>query len=337
VDIAPDLMYRPNGHNALALVREGCGTGYYGFAHQLGFIFGADLNDGNSNMNGGGEAYAHGYCGTNFRTVMAYNCPGATGGKRLPLWSNPDNTFNGNATGDASANNVKVLNDRALEVANFRFPVAAPTQPTLSNPAGGSINPEPAPTFTWTTQDPDRASSYLLAITDSAGTVHEHTYTPDEAGCAGAGTSCTVSFTDVTLPLGIVHWRVTAKNASGDTTSADGITTVTVEPILPGKVDLISPEGVITDSKPTYRWKADPKATWYQLWVGDSNPYVISQWYPAADVHCPTGTEECFVKPDAAIPDNAPNPPLAVRWWVRTWSQAGTGPWSESKAISVLP
>jgi len=326
----------PNGHNALALVREGCGTGYYGMAHQLGFIFGADLNQGNPNMNGGGVAHAHGYCGGGFRTIMAYNCTGSTGGKRLPFWSNPNKDFNGSPTGDAGANNVQVLNDRALEVANFRFPVAAPGTPTLSSPAGQTINPTPPPVFSWTRANPDHASSYTLSITDSEGTVHEHTVTPSQANCAGADTTCAFTLpADPALPLGIANWTVTAKNASGESTSDNGITSVSLAPVVPGDVDAATmlPNSIISDPKPAYSWEAgSPVASHYRLYVNDG---AIYKWYTNIQLGCEAPGDTCIV-PDAdslaAMPTG-----VTVPWTVQGWSNAGYAENRSNADFSILP
>lgn len=73
---------------------------------------------------------AHGYVDTieGWRTIMAYNdwenCPDHRCGQ-VNIWSNPDRNYLGDPTGIADgsprpADNVRVLNDSALAVANFR-------------------------------------------------------------------------------------------------------------------------------------------------------------------------------------------------------------------------
>jgi len=330
-----------NEYNALALVREGCGTGYYGLAHQLGFIFGADLNPGNSNMMGGGEDYAHGYCADGLRTIMAYNCPGNTGGQRLSYWSNTEVPRQGKPIGEAGvSDNARLLNERAREVANFRFLPAAPTKPVLGAPAAGLANPKPAPTFNWVRENPDRATSYTLKITDSEGNVHVITKTPSEAGCAADDTSCAITLpAEPVLPLGIAKWTVTAKNVKGETSSAEGITSISDAPRLPGQVsDLKAPSGIVTDSTPTYTWtpSMNGNASWYYVWVQDLDKNIfVQKWYTAAEVGCEAGVGECSV-PDA---DTLTALPLAtnLKWWVQGWNNVGYGEWSAPQPFMVGP
>lgn len=109
--------------NALAAAREGCAAGYFSFGHEIGHLIGARhiiSQDPNTEP----FSYGHGYCNTTpqtWRTVMAYNCPSNSGGGRIQQWSSPDVFINGEVTGSANIeDNARVLNERALEVANFR-------------------------------------------------------------------------------------------------------------------------------------------------------------------------------------------------------------------------
>ena len=319
----------PNGHNALAIVREGCGTGYYGFAHQLGFIFGADLNDGNSNMVGGGDAYAHGYCGNGFRTIMSYNCPGSTGGKRFPLWSNPTNDIDSKPTGDATtANNVKVLNDRAKEVSNFRFAVAKPEKPTLIHKDTIRLK---APSFNWTRQNPDHAETYTVKVTDGGGVVHTHTVTPAEAGCEN-DTACTYTLPAVPeMKPGPGSWMVTAKNGSGVNTSATENTNFIAIVEKPDPVvELNSQSGLITTPTQTFKWTGAGNATDYALYVvaGSSfgwADYVIYNEYSLAEANC---SEDLDCEVTVTIPQTKANgDPLVkgdkLRWIIASKNSVG--------------
>lgn len=69
-------------------------------------------------------SYSYGHRWTqganSYRTVMAYN---TTNGpyQRIGYWSNPDVTFNGIATGTATRDNARTLDDTARTVENFQF------------------------------------------------------------------------------------------------------------------------------------------------------------------------------------------------------------------------
>ncbi|NWG75902.1 MAG: hypothetical protein HXY24_15090 [Rubrivivax sp.] len=102
---------------AFAAVHYDCATGYYSFGHEIGHLMGARHNP-EADPTNTPYAYGHGYLhGPQFRTVMAYNCPG--GCPRRDHWSNPGVSLMGFSTGTANHDNARVLNATAPVVANF--------------------------------------------------------------------------------------------------------------------------------------------------------------------------------------------------------------------------
>ncbi len=107
---------------AFAAVHWDCATGYYSFGHEIGHLQSArhdPATDGSTTP----YAYGHGYRSpTNaWRTIMAYNCTNAAGCPRINYWSNPANTYGGQAMGTtATSHNQRVLNNTAATVAAFR-------------------------------------------------------------------------------------------------------------------------------------------------------------------------------------------------------------------------
>jgi hypothetical protein len=69
-------------------------------------------------------SYSYGYrdASHGFRTVMAYPCPG-TSCPRIRHWSDDAILFMGAATGNASQDNTRSLNNVRVTVANFRLSV----------------------------------------------------------------------------------------------------------------------------------------------------------------------------------------------------------------------
>ncbi len=100
-----------------------CAGGNLTFAHELGHNQGSCHDRANCGQ--GVFDYSYGYQapGAQFRTVMAYNCPG--GCPRVQHFSNPDVSYLGLPTGvpieePNSAHNALSINQTAPTVANFR-------------------------------------------------------------------------------------------------------------------------------------------------------------------------------------------------------------------------
>lgn len=90
-----------------------------------------------------------------------------------------------------------------------------------------------------------------------------------------------------------------------------------------------SPSGAIDDSTPTYTWSALDNASWYYLFVQDSNGVVIQQWYSAVAANCETGAGTCSITPSAGIASGA------AKFRVIAYNNDGFGPWSAETAFTV--
>ena len=98
-------------------------------------------------------------------------------------------------------------------------------------------------------------------------------------------------------------------------------------PIAPGKATLTSPTSSIGTNNPTYRWNEVSGATWYYLWVDGPSGNIFKQWYTSAQANC-NGTT-CSVA--GATPDLGGG---LHTWWVQTWGDAGSGPWSDGMTFT---
>jgi len=138
---------------AFAVVNEACAAGNYSFGHELGHNMGAQHDWYQYLLSSGippAFPYSFGYVNASagWRTVMAYDdacqdrgidCP------RLPYWSNPDVTWDGEPMGvpegtstgclagefdpNCDADNRKTLNATAPTVASFRGSTQLPSAP----------------------------------------------------------------------------------------------------------------------------------------------------------------------------------------------------------------
>jgi uncharacterized repeat protein (TIGR01451 family) len=125
----------------------------------------------------------------------------------------------------------------------------------------------------------------------------------------------TLVYTYTTAYSGTVGLRVTDGFGLQDTDE----TTVQVQPNVPGPTVLISPEGVISDTTPTYTWEAVTGATWYQLLLEETTTGGTQTYWREAATAC---SGVCTY--DQPIPLNDGE----HTWWVMTHNDAGDGPWS---------
>ena len=106
------------------------------FAHEIGHNQGAHHDPGtNTNER---FPYGHGFCNSrgNWRTVMSYNFNESCR-PQAPHFSNPNVSYRGVPTGDASTrHNVRVINETAFHVANFRKALPPPHSIPLVMSAG---------------------------------------------------------------------------------------------------------------------------------------------------------------------------------------------------------
>jgi hypothetical protein len=319
--------------NALAIVREGCGTGYYQFAHDIGHIFGTNHNIDTTQAPGTNEGYAHGYCGNDWRSMMSFNCTSG-GGKRKQIWSSPGNTYNGEATGVAGeSNNVKVLNDNAKRVDDFMCAPFVPEKVTGLKPVGTIVSNTTPFHYEW--KPSGSATEYTVKVTDSDGHVFEKSYTSSAAHCTDDG--CSVLSEQMPAD-GIVKWTVTPQNADevAGPMSDEATFTVTPLPVAPEAVTTQSPSGLVSTPRPEVKWDAISNATEYLLTMyyvenGALAGHLYWGWISKDDAHCSSGTGTCSIGLPVDLPAGQ-----KIRWWMRARNDAGTSPWNTFKDVTYF-
>lgn len=94
----------------------------------------------------------------------------------------------------------------------------------------------------------------------------------------------------------------------------------------PGPAVPLAPSGNGAGASPDFSWEAVDGATWYRLWVDDGSRTVLTRWYRAGQAGCDAAAV-CTVSPTLSIGGTG-------RWWVRTWSPDGYGPWSSARSFT---
>lgn len=116
-------IYYGREDGGFSVTAQECGS--YTFAHELGHNQGAHHDPGTNMLDESvvlGFPYGQGFCNSRgrWRTVMSYNFQERCR-PRVPYFSNPKISYRGTPTGDEHArHNVRVINETAFHVANFR-------------------------------------------------------------------------------------------------------------------------------------------------------------------------------------------------------------------------
>ena len=179
-------------------------------------------------------------------------------------------------------------------------------------PLDGATLQNLRPQFSWSQSDP-AATNYYLVI-DCGGSNYL-------AQWSGGATNWT-SPTD--LPAGTYTWAVEAWNSGEGVWSTNSTFTIqAAQAAVPNMIALLSPSGVVNfNVTQRYTWTADPAATSYELYIEMDGNLFLDQWFTLTNsvVDISTG--------DFAV-DLSWNGRGTYLWWVRGWSPAGYGPWSD--------
>jgi predicted outer membrane repeat protein len=175
------------------------------------------------------------------------------------------------------------------------------------------------PLYTW--EEVNGSSWYYLWVNGPTGTVIQRWYKAVDVCSSG-----TCAIEDPTHLTGGEHlWWIQTWNQAGEGPWSVGMSFSLPMPELPGKATLTSPNGILGTKTATYNWEEVAGSTWYYLWVEGPTGMVIQEWYKAMDV-CSSAT--CSITPPTVLSTGA------YTWWVRTWNEAGEGPWSAGMSFS---
>jgi hypothetical protein len=178
------------------------------------------------------------------------------------------------------------------------------------------------PTYTWNAVY--NCTWYYLYVEDSTGNKVKLWSTAAQAGCSSGAGTCSLN-PEIVLEKGTAKWWVQTYNPKGLGPWSSGMM-FNVEPIMPGKVTLVSPSELSTTNIPTYTWNKDANTTSYRLYVNDSTGNRVSTWYSAAQ-SCSGNV--CTASPGIALAKGS------AAWWVQGWNSNGYGDWSKDMTFTV--
>ena len=218
----------------------------------------------------------------------------------------------------------------------FSSSTSTPGAATLSSPSG-TVN-SAAPQFQW--QAVSGATWYYVWVRDS-GTMNysgspriAHWITASAAGC-GSGSGTCSWWADKNLESGNARWWIRTWNSAGYGPWSSAMDfTVSQSVSLPATVTLVSPDSDVNTTTPELTWNAASGATWYYVWVRDSQTMVFSreprvkQWVTASQAGCSGGGTCSWTVNKDLVEGNA-------RFWVQSWNPSGFGNWSSGMHFSV--
>lgn len=88
---------------------------------------------------------------------------------------------------------------------------------------------------------------------------------------------------------------------------------------VPGAGSPLEPVGAVGDNPPMFAWEEVESATSYYVWIERGTEPYYAEWFENQTSWTPDFEFE----------------PGEYKWWVRTFSQSGYGPWSDSASFEV--
>lgn len=251
---------------------------------------------------------------------------GTTRGENSDLWrsgnatsfndtTTPNSKLNGGASTSVDINSISTTG--SVMTATFGSMVTPPNAATLISPSGNIT--DTTPTYTWNAVS--NATWYYLWVNDSSGNKIKTWYTSAQASCTSGTGTCSIT-PSTSLVLGDSKWWIQTWNSAGHGAWSSTKNFSVGATTAPATVTLVSPNGTINNSTPTYTWNAVANSSWYYLWVNDSSGNRIKKWYTAAQAGCAPGTGTCSVTHATTLNLGA------GKWWVRSWNNVAYGSWS---------
>ena len=212
--------------------------------------------------------------------------------------------------------------------ANVTVAAARPgnTPPIISAIAAQTMTTASAPlSIPFTVNDVETAASSLTLYASSTSLTLLPT---NNIVFDGSDSNRTVTLTPVSGQTGEADITITVSDGNL-IASTNFHLTVSAGTSTVAAVALVSPAGSLpAASTLRYDWKADPNATWYELYICSNGRVFCDKWYASTNLLVDRATGTLAV-------DLAGHAAGTYQWYIRGWSPKGLGPWSSAGGFSV--
>jgi hypothetical protein len=213
---------------------------------------------------------------------------------------------------------ISLLLSNSVWISQVSF-AAVPGTPILLEPTATITATKPI--YKW--KPVSGSTTYKLVISSPSAVLFTKTYTPAQLQCPTQTAICQI-MPDKALGIGNYVWKVNAANASGSGLQA----TKTFRRGTPLAPVLVAPATDITQTSPSYNWKASGTAEQYNLNIRNSaGVNLLDKWYTATQLGCSSGVQNCTIKPPLVLKF------AANQWRVRAKNVLGIGGWSPYKSF----
>jgi hypothetical protein len=181
------------------------------------------------------------------------------------------------------------------------------------------------PTFVW--KAVTGCTQYCLKVADASHPnvpIFEECYDVEEVL---SGQICSIT-PGLNLDAGSYRWWIKTINCKGDGPWSNFMSFRYLDR-PPGRSTPISPNGLVSTSRPKFIWTAASAATEYHLQVNNSSNNIVDEWFDADEV---TQGSRCSALLPVALPDDD----VVYFWRIRASNDAGNGSWSSYRYFETV-
>ena len=224
--------------------------------------------------------------------------------------------------------------------ASFVIPWEVPAPGVLVSPTRGSVVSNSKQLYAW--QADEVATWYEVYVLQNGKVLCDKWFTLSSLTNSVAQNGMGVLTVEIGGHTGgIYQWWVRGWSVDGLGLWSIPATYAMATMPSPGAVELLAPanNANVLARQPEFTWTASsPEASWYEVYVVRNLTKYLDQWVAGTTHLVPTGLPEgTYTRvpdPGSLVVTNG-LPGGMYTWWVRSWSEAGYGPWSGTGSFTM--